>query len=141
MRQRAIEEQETAWKLVGDCNRRQQDCQRGLEEFLALSGTSDPEEFWRRAGDHSFRLELEWRRQKLKRALERLGGPRERFDAFRERLAAADRLNEESVRTDEALQEIEAQRSNFLEEWGRMDSELEHLTWAGSPRLWHTCAR
>ena len=73
---------------------------------------------------------MERRWQELKRGLERLSGPGERFTAFRERLAAADqlRLNEESGQAAETLQGIEERRGDLLEERGRIDSELERLT-------------
>lgn len=130
LRQRAIEQQEADRKLVEDRKRRQQAAQRELDEFLALGGTDDPEEFRRRSADHSARLELERRRQELQRSLERLSGPGERFDAFRDRLAATDRLrlNEESGQAAETLQGMETQRSDLLEERGRIDSDLERLT-------------
>ena len=130
MRQRASEQQEAAQNLVEDWQRRQQTAQRELDEFIALGGTDDPEEFRRRAADHNARLELERQQQELKRSLERLSGPGEKFDAFRARLASTDqlRLNEESTLVTETLQGIEAQRSDLLEERGRIDSDLERLT-------------
>ena len=109
LRQRALEQREAAQKLVEDRQRRQQAAQGDLDEFLALGGTDDSEEFRRRAADHSARLEVERRRKELQRSLERLSGPGERFDVFRERLAVTDqlRLNEESGQAAETLQGIE----------------------------------
>ena len=130
MRQRASEQQEAAQNLVEDWQRRQETAQRELDEFIALGGTDDPEEFRRRAADQNARLELERQQQELKRSLERLSGPGEKFDAFRTRLASTDqlRLNEESGQVTETLQGIEAQRGDLLEERGRIDSDLERLT-------------
>ena len=129
-RDTAMEQQEAARRLVEDREQRLGTARQELEDFLALGGTGDPEDFRLRARTHEMRLELQRHRNELVRRLEVLSGPGERFDAFRERLAGTDQvqLNEESGRVAEQVREVEERRSGLQEERGRIDHELEQLT-------------
>ena len=129
-RQGALEQQETATRLVADRQERLATAQQELADFMGLGETDDAEEFRRRAGDNDSRQETERRQQELRRALERRSGPGEQFDSFLERLASTDqvRLNEESNQMTDKLQETDEKRNELLEARGRVDSELERLT-------------
>ena len=103
--------------------------QQELEDFMALGGADEPEDFRLRARDHDTRVDLERRRNELRRSLERLSGPGEGFDAFRKLLEGTDRnrLHEESVEVTEKIQEVEERRNFLLEERGGIENELERL--------------
>ena len=104
--------------------------QQELDDFLAVGGTADPEDFRLRARTHETRLELQRQRNELVRRLELLSGPGEKFNAFRERLAGTDQiqLTEASGRVEEQAREVEERRSGLEQERGRIDHELEQLT-------------
>ena len=129
-REAAQEQQEAAQRFVEDRERRLRQVQKELDDFLSLGGTDDPEDFRVRSRAHEGRLECERRRDELIRSLERLSGPGDRLDAFRELLASTDQiqLNEESSTVSERLREVEATRSGLQEERGRIENELERLT-------------
>ena len=129
-REAALEQTEGARRVVEDRERRQGRAQRELDDFLALGGTDDPEDFRVRARTHETVLELQRQRNELVRRLELLSGPGDSFDAFRNRLAGAGQvqLNEESERVAEQVREVEERRSGLQEERGRIDHELEQLT-------------
>ena len=129
-REAALEQTEGARRVVEDRERRQGQAQQELDDFLALGGTDDPEDFRVRARTHETVLELQRQRNELVRRLELLSGPGDSFDAFRNRLAGTDQvqLNEESERVAEQVREVEERRSGLQEERGRIDHELEQLT-------------
>ncbi len=126
----ALEQQDADRRLVEDREQRVAMAQRELEDFMALGGADDPEDFRLRSRDHEHRLGLERRRNQLIRGLELLSGPGERLEAFRDRLAGTDQiqLNEESNMVMGKVQNMEETRSDLLEERGRIDNELERLT-------------
>ena len=129
-REAALEQTEGARRVVEDRERRQGQAQQELDDFLALGGTDDPEDFRMRARTRETVLELQRQRNELVRRLELLSGPGDSFDAFRNRLAGTDQvqLNEESERVAEQVREVEERRSGLQEERGRIDHELEQLT-------------
>ena len=129
-REAALEQTEGARRVVEDRERRRGRAQQELDDFLALGGTDDPEDFRVRARTHETVLELQRQRNELVRRLELLSGPGDSFDAFRNRLAGAGQvqLNEESERVAEQVREVEERRSGLQEERGRIDHELEQLT-------------
>ena len=59
------------------------------DEPLGAGGTDDPEEFRHRAAQDTERRDLERRRGELLIQLQRLSGPGEQFDRFKEALAQA----------------------------------------------------
>jgi uncharacterized protein YhaN len=129
-RQAAVEQRDADRRAVDEREQRLMAAQQELNDFMALGETDDPEDFRLRARDHDTRVELDRNRNELRRSLERLSGPGERFDAFRERLAGTDqiRLNEESGEVAGQIQEMEERRGILLEERGGIENELERLT-------------
>ena len=129
-RQGALEQQETARRLLTERQQRQGTAQQELADFMGLGETDDAEEFRRRADDNDSRQETERSQQEFRRALERRSGPGEQFDTFLEHLSSTDQLqlNEESSQVKDKIQEIDEKRNELLEERGRVDSELERLT-------------
>ena len=129
-REAAQEQQDTAQRFAEDRQRRLGQAQKELDYFLSLGGTDDPEDFRVRARANEGRLEFGRRRDELIRSLERLSGPGDRLDAFREQLAGADQiqLHEESSTVSERLREVDETRSTLQEERGRIENELERLT-------------
>ena len=129
-RETAQEQQHVAQEFVEDRGRRVGQVQKELEDFLSLGGTDDSEDFRVQARAHESRVECERQRDELIRSLERLSGPGDRLEAFREQLAGTDQiqLNEESVTVSERLREVEETRSGLQEEGGRIENELERLT-------------
>ena len=61
-----------------------------IDALLMAAGAGDAEEFRRRVRTHEDRQELERRRDEHLRSLERISGPGDKFDAFRESLANSD---------------------------------------------------
>ena len=130
LRQTALEQQETAKRLLTERQQRQATAQQELADFMVLGETDDAEEFRRRAADNDSRQETERGQQEFRRALERRSGPGDQFDSFLERLSSTDQtqINEESNHVTDRVQDIDEQRNELLEERGRVDSELERLT-------------
>ena len=104
--------------------------ERERAELLAAGETDDPEEFRRRARQGQERQELERQREECRRGLERLSGPGDRLDAFRQALAVSDSnaLEAESNRLSEQHQHLESRRDDLREERGGIDAELARLT-------------
>ena len=129
-RESDLEQQEAERRSVENREQRLEATQQELDEFMALGGTDDPEDFRLRARDHDTRVDLERRGNELRRSLERLSGPGERFDAFRKLLEGTDRnrLSEKSVEVTEKIQEVEERHSILLGERGGIENELERLT-------------
>ncbi len=129
-RERAREQAEENRQLLENRERRLQSAEQIQAGLLAAAGAADAEDFRRRARQHEERLELERRQDEHRRSLERLSGPGDRFDAFRESLAASDPnlLNEESARLSELHAEVDARRNTLREDRGRIDAELAQLT-------------
>ena len=104
--------------------------ERERGELLAAGGAGDAEEFRRRARLELARQELEGRREECRRGLERLSGPGDRLEVFRQALANSD-LNElegEAARLAEQGGDLEARRDGLREERGGIDAELARLT-------------
>ena len=126
----ALEQQEHARRSVEEREQRLTAAQQELDDFMALGGTDDPEDFRLRARDNEIRGGLGQRRNELRRSLERLSGPGERFNAFQERLAGTDqiRLKEGCDEAADEIRDVEEKRSTLLEERGGIENELERLT-------------
>ena len=129
-RERARGEVEENRQLLEGRERRLQSAEEELSALLTAGGAADAEDFRRRARQHEERLELERRRDEHRRNLERLSGPGQRFDAFREALANADpnRLDDDSARLSELHAEVDTKRNALREERGGIDTELAQLT-------------
>ena len=129
-RERSQEQVEEVKEQLEGRERRLLSVQGEMSELLTAGGAEVPEDFRRRARQHEERLELERRRDEHCRGLERLSGPGEPFDAFRESLSTSGpaRLEEESVRLKELRSTASERRDALREERGRTDSELEQLT-------------
>lgn len=129
-RERAKEQLEQDREALANRNRRLETAEQALSALLAAGGTEDAEDFRRRARQHEERLELERRMDEHRRSLERLSGPGERLQAFREQLAKAEPtvLNEESAQLGKRIEEVESHRNVLREERGRIDAELERLS-------------
>ncbi len=128
-RERAREQGEEVRLQLESREQGLQSAQEDLASLLESGGTDDVEEFRRRARQLAQRLELERQRDEHRRALERLSGPGQQFDAFREALTSADpaALEEESVRLSELHAEVEDRRDTLREERGGIATELEQL--------------
>ncbi len=100
-----------------------------LANLLSVGGTDDPEEFRRRARHHAERQELERQSNERVQRLELLSGPAEKFEAFSQRLATADKgsLEEESSRLTEKIREVEEEQGDLRQEQGRIERDLEAL--------------
>ena len=129
-RERSREQMEETRRLLESRERRLQSAEEELAALLAAGGAEDAEDFRRRARQHEERLDLERRRDEHRRNLERLSGPGERFDAYRDGLATSDPnlLGEESARFSERHDEVDDRRNALREELGGIDTELAQLT-------------
>ena len=129
-RERSREQVEEVREILEARDRRLQGTERQLAELLAAGGTEDAEDFRRRARQHEERLDLERQVDDLRRSLERLSGPGDRFDDFCRSLSASDpaQLEEESSRLSELHAEVAGHRDHLREERGGIDTELAHLT-------------
>ena len=126
--QASIQEQETR-QLLERRGRHLESVEEQLVELLAAGGTNDAETFRRRASQHDERLMLERQRDEHRHSLERISGPGERFDAFREAFERADLeyLKEEEARLLELHDELDHERNRLREERGGIDKELSQL--------------
>ena len=129
-REQARTQEEEIRQLLESRERRLLSLEEELAALLAVGGADDPEDLRRRAQQHARRLELDRQRDEHRRSLERLSGPGEGLDAFREALAAADpnRMGDESARLSELQAEIDVRRNALREERGGIETELAQLT-------------
>ncbi len=129
-RERSIGEVEENRQSLEGRERRLQSAEEELAALLTAGAAEDAEDFRRRARQHEERLELERRRDEHRRNLERLSGPGQRFEAFRESLASADpnRLGDEAARMSELHAEVDSRSNVLREERGGIDTELAQLT-------------
>ena len=129
-RDTVLKQKDDARRLVEGREQRLRTAQQELDDFLALGGTHDPEDFRLLARTHETRLELQRQRNECVRRLELLSGPGDSFNAFRERLDGTDQiqLNEESAMVAEQARKVEERRGGLQEERGRNEHELEQLT-------------
>ena len=129
-REHARTQEEEIRQLLESRERRLRSSEEELAALLAAGGADDAEDFRRRAQQHAKRLELDRQRDEHRRSLERLSGPGEGLDAFREALAAADpnRMSDESARLSELQAEIDVRRNALREERGGIETELAQLT-------------
>ncbi len=129
-REQARTQEEEVRQSLESRERRLRSVEEELAALLAAGNADDAEDFRRRAQQHEERLELERQRDQHRYNLERISGPGQRFDAFREALADADpsRLSGESARLSELHAEVDARRNALREERGGIDVELAQLT-------------
>ena len=129
-RERAKEQEEENRRLLERQQQRLKAVEQEQAALMAAGGADGPEDFRLRARQHQERLDLERQRSEFVRSLERLSGPGERYDAFREALAGSDlvSLNDEVARLSERLTDLDAARNLLLEERGGIDTELAQLT-------------
>ena len=129
-RERAREQAEDTRQQLELREQHLQAAEKERAELLAAGGTEEAEELRRRARQHAERLELERERDEHRRGLERLGGPGERYGAFRGALSTADpnQLAEESAQLSDRYAEIDTRRNVLREERGGIDTELAQLT-------------
>ena len=129
-REQAKMQVEDSRHLLEGRERRLQSAEEELAGLLTAGGADDVEDFRRRAREHEERLELQRQRDEHRRSLERLSGPGDRFDTFREALAKTDPhlLGDESAQLSELHAEVDAQRNTLREERGGIDTELAQLT-------------
>ena len=104
--------------------------EQDIGSLLTAGGTDDPEEFRRRARQNRERQEFELQRDQRRRNLERLCGPGDRFDAFRDSLEHSEpiQLKEQFTTLSERSDGVNAYRNELLEERGGIDNELAQLT-------------
>ena len=128
-REGAKGEREETRRLLDRQEQRLQLVEQELAALLGAGGADDPEVFRLRVRQHGERLNLERERGERIRSLERLSGPGDRLDAFRESLAASDRngLNQESGELSEQIAEVDSRRNSQREERGGIDNELRQL--------------
>ncbi len=129
-REQARTQEEEIRQLLESRMRRLQSAEEEMAGLLTAGGVDNSEDLRRRAQQHAERLELDRQRDEHRRSLERLSGPGERFNTFREALAAADpnRLGDESARLSEIHADVDAKRNALREERGGIDTELAQLT-------------
>src|SRR5215510_7456867 len=101
----------------------------GLTELLQLGGVEDAEAFRRRAREQSERAEAERSRADCLLHLQTLSGPEPAWSTYREDLHAAepDTLPQRLQQVTDALATLEKQRTDLLEERGRIDLETQQL--------------
>ena len=101
-----------------------------IDALMTAGGAAGAEDFRRRVRMHEDRRELERQRDEHLRSLERISGPSDKFDAFRESLDNSDpgQLAEESERLSDRQTEVDAQCNALREERGGIDHELAQLT-------------
>ena len=112
------------------CEKRLQSAKEDLETLLQEGGTSNSEDFRRRAVQHKERMDLEQRRDEHDRALARLSGPGEKMNSFLEFLNNSDRskLDAEYGELEVEIDTVEGTRSELQEERGKISNILEQLT-------------
>ena len=127
--QAKLREEENRQRLERHAQRLQS-VERDLAALLEAGHTDDHEEFRRHAAQNEERMKLERQRDGYRLMLERLSGPGDKLDTFRESLANSDpnQLGEESGRLLERQAEVDARRNVLREERGGIDTELAQLT-------------
>ena len=128
-REQAKAQEEENRLLLERQQQRLKSVEQDIASLLTAGGTDDPEEFRRRARQNRERQEFELQRDQHRRNLERLSGPGDRFDAFRDSLEHSDpiQLSEESTTLSERPDGVNAY-NELLEERGGIDNELAQLT-------------
>ena len=116
-------------RLLENRKHRVQSAELEQTELLAAGDTDDAEEFRRRARQHQERQKIERHRDELRRSLEQISGPGDRFDAFLRSLQSTDpeTLNQESALLQDRCDQLEARRNALREARGGIDNELAQL--------------
>ena len=128
-RERAREQEKESRQRLERQEERLKQAALEIDALLTAAGAADAEDFRRRVRMHEDRQELERQRAEHLRSLERISGPGDKFDAFRESLANSDpaQLAEESDRLSDRQTDVDAQCNALLEERGGIDNELTQL--------------
>ena len=129
-RERAREQEKESRQRLERQEERLKQVALEIDALLMAGGAADAEDFRHRARQYEDRQKLERQRDEHLRSLERISGPGEKFDAFRESLASSDpgQLAEESDRLSDRQTEVDAQCNALREERGGIDNELAQLT-------------
>ena len=129
-RERAKEREKESRLLLERQEERLKQVALEIDALMTAGGAAGAEDFRRRVRMHEDRQELERQRDEHLRSLERISGPNDKFDAFRESLANSDpgQLAEESERLSDRQTEVDAQCNALREERGGIDNELAQLT-------------
>ena len=129
-RERAKEREKESRFLLERQEERLKQVALEIDALMTAGGAAGAEDFRRRVRMHEDRNELERRRDEHLRSLERISGPDDKFDAFRESLASSDpgQLAEESKRLSDRQTDVDAQCNTLREERGGIDNELAQLT-------------
>ena len=129
-RERAREQEKESRQRLERQEERLKQVALDFDALLAAGGATDAEDFRHRARQDEDRQELERQRDEHLRSLERISGPGDKFDAFRESLANSDpgQLAEESGRLSDRQTDVDAQCNALREERGGIDNELAQLT-------------
>ena len=129
-RERAREQEKESRQRLERQEERLKQVALDFDALLAAGGATDAEDFRHRARQDEDRQELERQRDEHLRSLERISGPGDKFDAFRESLANSDpgQLAEESGRLSGRQIDVDAQCNTLREERGGIDNELAQLT-------------
>ena len=129
-RERAREQEKESGQRLERQEERLKQVALEIDALLTAGGATDAEDFRRRARQDEDRQELERQRDEHLRSLERISGPGDKFDAFRESLANSDpgQLAEESGRLSDRQTDVDAQCNGLREERGGIDNELAQLT-------------
>ncbi len=126
----AREEAENVGQRVRRLEKRLEEYQEVVVKLLGAGGTDDPEEFRRRAAQHDERRDLERKRGGYQTNLQRLTGPGEQFERFKEELAQASpqALEETSRELAEQIEANEEIGDTLLREQGEKRTLLGQLT-------------
>ena len=129
-RDRAKEQEDENRRRLERLEQRSQQVGLEITALLTAGGANNHEEFRRHAAQNEERMKLERQRDEYRLMLERLSGPGDKLDTFRESLANSDpnQLGEESGRLLERQAEVDARRNVLREERGGIDTELAQLT-------------
>ena len=129
-REKARSQMETLGQELQGWDRRLGQAEGELTALLAAGGTDDSEEFRRRARQNEERQELVRQLNALRRNLETLSGPGEKFETFRGQLAEADpnALRGEASTLEQRQAEVESGRNVLNQELGEIRGELARLT-------------
>jgi uncharacterized protein YhaN len=126
----AQDEAEIIRQQVRQREKRIKEYQEALAQLLGAGGTDDPEEFRRRAAQHTERCGLERMRGEHLVRLQQLSGPGERLERFKEGLAQASpqTLEDSSRELAGQIKENEEGRNILLGEQGEVRTLLSQLT-------------
>ena len=129
-RDNARKEAEIIGQQLRQREQRLEECQEVVVKLLDAGGTDDPEEFRHRAAQHLERQQFEREHREHLVNLQKLSGPGEQFDRFKEGLAQAtpQTLEDSSRELAQQIEENEETRNALLGEQGETTILLRQLT-------------